>query len=279
VGSISGVKAIISKYQATGNDMIVIDPGRCEIPMRPEAIRLICDRHFGVGADGICFGPMGERALPHRMRFFNPDGSEAEKSGNGLRVFARYLRDRGFATDDTFNIAMGEELIEVQVLDESAQRIALAMGKLTFGEVDQNMEFAGHRVEVTQVSMGNPHAVIFSEHLDQIRVLGPLIETAPQFPEGTNVQLVRVIAPNSIQIEIWERGAGYTLASGTSCSAAAGATVKSGRGRSPVEVRMAGGNAQVTIAENWKVSLAGTVSEVFEASLSHDLMQRLAQLY
>jgi diaminopimelate epimerase len=271
------MKLQISKYQALGNDMIVVDPARCQVPMIPDVIRLLCDRHFGVGGDGICFGPLDKGPHPRTMRFFNPDGSSAEKSGNGLRVFARYLWDRNLVTGNAFDVAMSDEVIGVQILD-AADKVSLEMGRLGFEQVERAMVFGGRRMEVTLVSIGNPHAVIFSDHLDQIHTLGPLIENAPRFPERINVQLVRCIAPDAIRIEIWERGAGYTLASGTSCCAAAGAAVKTGRCRSPVTVRMAGGEATVMIGEAWQVEMEGEVSAVFEAALSPDMKKRIERL-
>ncbi|HIP70019.1 MAG TPA: diaminopimelate epimerase, partial [Anaerolineae bacterium] len=105
--------------------MVVIDPATCSIPMTPQNIRQICDRHFGVGADGICYGPLPDAPLPNTMRFFNPDGSEAEKSGNGLRVFARYLWDVGIVTASPFTISINGESLAVRVLDETAQQMAI----------------------------------------------------------------------------------------------------------------------------------------------------------
>lgn len=264
------------KYQAMGNDMIVIDPARCSLPLYPEVIRLICDRHLGVGADGICFGPLSGHDHPFTMRFFNPDGSEAEKSGNGLRIFARYLWDYGLVREFHFTIAIGGDRIPVQLQDARAQTISLGMGRLTFGSVDAEMVFAQLNKRVTIVSIGNPHAVIFEDDLDLVHSVGPTIESAPQFPRRTNVQLVRVLDQHTIQIEIWERGAGYTISSGTSSSAAAGAAVKLGHCQTPVEVRMVGGVAQVAISSDWHVDLVGDVTPVYAAAFSDSMREKLA---
>ncbi len=263
------------KYQALGNDMIVINPANCDIPMIPETIKLICDRHLGLGADGICYGPLPGQDHPHTMRFFNPDGSEAEKSGNGLRIFARYLWDQKIVAKNSFSLAMSSEIIPVKVLDDLAHTIVLGMGKLRFYQVEEEFVFGVKKIKVTTVSIGNPHAVIFNENLEEIHRLGPLVETAPQFPHRTNVQLVHWINSHSIRIAIWERGAGYTLASGTSCSAAAGAAVRSGHCQSPVEVQMSGGSALVTITDDWQVELEGTVTAVYQATLSEDLKNQI----
>lgn len=267
------------KYQALGNDMVVIDPATCSIPMTPQNIRQICDRHFGVGADGICYGPLPDAPLPNTMRFFNPDGSEAEKSGNGLRVFARYLWDVGIVTASPFTISINGESLAVRVLDETAQQMAIEMGRLTFTAVNHPMTFNEQNLPVTAVSIGNPHCVIVTEQLEQIHTLGPLIETAPQFPNRTNVQLSKIIDRHTIQIEIWERGAGYTLASGSSSSAAAGSAVRLGHCASPVTVHMPGGTAQVFINEDWQVELVGEVTAVYQATFAPDIVEQFTTDY
>ncbi len=264
-----------SKYQAMGNDMVVIDPATCAIPLTPQNIRLICDRHFGVGADGICYGPLPDALLPNTMRFFNPDGSEAEKSGNGLRVFARYLWDAGVVTDSPFPISIHGEALAARVLDKAARQMAIEMGRLEFTAVNHPMTFNEQTFPVTAVSIGNPHCVIVTDQLEQIHTLGPLIENAPQFPHRTNVQLVKIIDRHTIQIEIWERGAGYTLASGSSGSAAAGTAVRLGHCASPVTVHMPGGTAQVFLDVAWRVELVGEVTAVYQAAFAPDITKQL----
>lgn len=281
-------RARFHKYHALGNDMVVIDPATCSIDLAPAAVRLICDRHVGVGADGVCYGPLPGQTRPLTMRFFNPDGSEAEKSGNGLRIFARYLWDVGYVNSRSFTVAINDERIPVQVLDETATRLALGMGQLTFHSADipvsgpprmvvaETMVFSGQEYEVTAVSVGNPHCVVFTEEPDAVRTFGPIIERAPVFPNRTNVQSVRVIDEHTIQIEIWERGAGYTLASGTSACAAAGAAIKTGRCQSPIEVHMAGGTAEVHIDGSWQVTLTGTVTAVYRGTFASDFLTSYA---
>ncbi len=261
------------KYHALGNDMIVIDPTFFSLPLTPEMIRRLCVRHFGVGADGICYGPLPEQPHPFTMRFFNPDGSEAEKSGNGLRIFARYLWDAGYVTENSYAISINNELVSVQVLDEAAREISLGMGRLSFDWIDEAMVIKDEVVMTTAVSIGNPHCVIISDKLEQIHRLGPIIENAPAFPDRTNVQMVHIIDSHTIQMEIWERGAGYTLASGTSASAAAGTAVRLGYCQSPVSVHMVGGVAQVKIGTDGDVVLVGEVTAVYQASLSLDMQK------
>ena len=278
------------KYQALGNDMAVIDPARFEPPLTPGTIQLICNRHFGLGADGICYGPLPDDDHPHKMRFFNPDGSEAEKSGNGLRIFARYLWDRGYVSSNTYEIWISGQVIGAEIKDDQARTIALQMGQVSFNSVDipvsgpnrevvaEQMTFGDETFPVTAVSVGNPHCVVFVEEnaVQLARQLGPVIEVASQFPNRTNVQFVRVINRHTIEVEIWERGAGYTLASGTSASATAAAAIKTGRCNSPVEVWMAGGTASVMVDDRWQVTLTGNVEGVCSGSFSLDLVEQLS---
>lgn len=277
------------KYQALGNDMLVIDPTSFDLPLAPAPIRLICDRHLGLGADGICYGPLPGAAHPHTLRFFNPDGSEAEKSGNGLRIFARYLWDQGYVSTPKFTVWMNNQAIEAEVKDEQAQTLSMTLGQLSFSSldipvsgparevVDELLAFGEIHYPVTAVTIGNPHCVIFMEEVSAARVqrMGPEIETAPHFPNRTNVQLAQVIDSHTLQIEIWERGAGYTLASGTSASAAAGAALKTGRCTSPIEVRMPGGPVRVDIDDDWQVTLTGRVEAVCQGTFAPDLVARL----
>jgi diaminopimelate epimerase len=270
------------KYQALGNDMIVIDPAFFAWPLTPALIRHLCDRHFGPGADGICYGPLpGSAAIP-AMRFFNPDGSESAKSGNGLRIFARYLWQKGYVRGNAFTLAIGAEQVEAELLEPSGDLIRTTMGRASFHSRDvpvsgpsrqvvgEEMMIAAERYEVTAVSVGNPHCVIFTANASaaMAQMLGPAIETAAHFPQRTNVQFVQVIDEQTIRIEIWERGAGYTLASGSSSCAAAAAAVRNGRCHSPVTVQMAGGKAEVTINDNWRLSLTGGVTAVYEGALA-----------
>ena len=278
------------KYQALGNDLLVIDPATFDPALTPAVIRLLCDRHLGLGADGLCYGPLLPPKSARAMRFFNPDGSESGKSGNGLRVFARYLWDQGYISRQSphFEIAIGAEHLTVTIHDAAARTITTALGRLSFNSldlpmlgparqvIDETWEVAGQPWLVTAVSVGNPHCVIFSETVSPaaIRTLGPHLETDPRFPERTNVQLVRVLDRHTIEIEIWERGAGYTLASGSSASATAGAALKTGRCDSPVTVRMAGGPTTVAVAPGGLISLTGTVEAVGWGYLAPDLLAK-----
>jgi diaminopimelate epimerase len=210
------------KYQALGNDYLVLEPGAVDVTA--PVVRAICDRHRGVGADGVLVedtGPDGRLAV----RIVNPDGSEAEKSGNGLRIFARYLWDRGRVGDEAFEVVTRGGTVRCQVR-EAGRMVFVAMGAASFDAaaipvagparevVDEPLEVAGERWRVTAVSMGNPHCVVFADApTDALaRRLGPALETHPLFPHRTNVQFVRVVDRRRLEMQIWERGAGYTLA-------------------------------------------------------------------
>ncbi|MCI0396552.1 MAG: diaminopimelate epimerase [Chloroflexi bacterium] len=272
------------KYQALGNDMIVVDPAAFDRLLTPELVRRLCHRHLGPGADGICYGPLPHGDHPRHLRFFNPDGGEAEKSGNGLRVFARYLWDAGYVTGREYDIWMNGEPIQVRVEEETATLITTTIGRLSFASqdipvtgpprliVEEEMVIAGTAYQVTAVTAGNPHCVIFGDDPSPAlaQSAGPAIENASFFPNRANVQFARVLDQHTLQIEIWERGAGYTLASGTSASAAAGAAVRTGRCQSPVEVHMAGGVAQVAIDPEWHATLTGRVQAVYQGILAAD---------
>ena len=282
------LKATFHKYQALGNDMIVIDPAHFTTPLDPSIIQLLCDRHFGIGADGICFGPLQNADLPHEMRFFNPDGTEAQKSGNGMRVFARYLWDAAYVSEHEFPLSIHVEISQAKILEASAAQIATSMGRLSFNSKDiplvgEAREVVGEKIQIgdqgwhiTAVSVGNPHCVIFTEDLAQIHTAGPHLETAIQFPERTNVQMVHVLDDHNIQISIWERGAGHTLASGTSACATAGAALRHGFCRSPITVFMEGGKATVTIDESWQASLAGEVMPLYRGTLLPDFLNAIS---
>lgn len=270
------------KYHGLGNDYLVIDPTVAPLDLTPERIRFLCDRHVGVGSDGILYGPTIDVSGRHRVRIFNPDGSEAEKSGNGLRIFARYLHDAGHVLTKTFDIQTLGGPVTAEIQDATGETIKIGMGKVTFQSeaiptagpdrqvIGESLRIDGTSYEVTCLSIGNPHCVIplgdISEALT--RRLGPLVECHPLFPNRTNVQFVRVTDRHRLEVQIWERGAGYTLASGSSACAAAAATQKLGRIDSPVTVRMPGGELRIDLEEEGHVSLTGPVEYVFEGEIA-----------
>ena len=278
------------KYHGLGNDYLVIDPAQFPFDPAPEAVRAICDRHYGAGSDGILLGPLGDLADPDRitLRIFNPDGSEAEKSGNGLRIFAWFLYEHGFVDAAPFHIRVKGGRVRAQIIDPAAKVVQVDMGAPRFDArgavpaagldeiVDREFEFGGERCRITFVSMGNPHCVVTGMAPSEALAcrLGPVIERSPLFPAKTNVQFLQVLSRSEILIEIWERGAGYTLASGSSSCGAAAAARKLGLVDDEVTVHMPGGVLQVTFAHG-SAHLVGPVEKVMEGIFADDLLARI----
>jgi len=274
------------KYDALGNDYLVLDPMDWPECPNGETVRRICDRRHGVGADGVLWGPVGRD--PFALRLFNPDGSEFEKSGNGLRIFARYLWDRRLPRKRDFDIVTPGGTVTAHILDARGDRIAMDMGRVSFHASDAGISSAEREIveeetrvgdrtlQFSAVSVGNPHCVIFTvdgreiECADELvalaHALGPQLEVLPLYRHRTNVQFARAVDRHTLEIAIWERGAGYTLASGTSSCAAAAVAVRTGRCANPVTVRMPGGEMLVEIDADWNVRLSGTVSPVMSGT-------------
>jgi diaminopimelate epimerase len=276
------------KYHGLGNDYLVIDPRVQDVVLSPEVIRLICDRNFGIGSDGILYGPVETEDGP-KVRIFNPDSSEAEKSGNGLRIFAKYLFESRYVTEKEFPIVTSGGIVRAQIEDKHANLIRIEMGRITFlsteipvkGEerqvVDEPLEIDAATYKVTCLSIGNPHCVIPIEDVseDKARQLGPHVENHEMFPNRINMQLLRVIDKANIEIRIWERGAGYTLASGSSSCAAAGAAHRLGLVDEKINVKMPGGSLLVEIDAGGQILMTGPVEGVFEGCFHCDLKGRI----
>ena len=283
------------KYHGLGNDYLVLEPRRFVAPPSPEAVRKLCGRHRGIGSDGILWGPLED--LPGAdvpqgapgVRIFNPDGSEAEKSGNGLRIFARHLWIRKLVDGKRFAIATLGGTVEARVLDEAGARIAIDMGQVRFvsGAVPmtgpprevlrETLEAGGESWTINAAHVGNPHCVVLVESPapELARRVGPSIEHHPAFPNRTNVQFMAAEGEHAVRIEIWERGAGYTEASGTSSCAAAAVACRLGLCRSPVTVRMPGGNLSVELDESYRAVLTGPVAAVGSGELSAEFLAEL----
>jgi diaminopimelate epimerase len=277
------------KGHGLGNDYLVIDEADLPCRLTEAAIVRICDRNWGVGSDGILLLVPSTHA-DFGLRIFNPDGSEAEKSGNGLRIFAKYLWDHGHAKAPTFTVETKGGVVECEchVKDGRVGLVTVEMGGATFRapEIPMNgpdrevvgvpLQLAsGAALSVTAVSVGNPHCVIFVKELDdaECRRVGPLVERHPAFPNRTNVQFAKVLTRDTLEILIWERGAGYTLASGSSSCGAAAAAVKNGLCRpGRVTVRMPGGTLAVDVRPDWSLRLQGPVEEVCTGTLSREFV-------
>lgn len=266
------------KSHGLGNDYIVIDPARVPFRVTPDAVRLICDRHHGVGSDGVLLVDAPGDA-DFGVRIYNPDGSDAEKSGNGIRIFAKYLREHGYTTADRFRVrtAGGRVEVECAVRDGRVVEVTAEMGTVTFAPLE-TLEVGGRQRDVSILSIGNPHCVVFVDDLATVdpRRLGPMVERHPAFPARTNVQFVEVLSRAHIAIEIWERGAGYTLASGTSSCAAAAACHRKGLVDRAVTVTMPGGALEVGVGEGYAMRLRGPVEEVTVGEFSPDLLRHLS---
>jgi diaminopimelate epimerase len=277
------------KYHGLGNDYLVIDPARFSLTLNRESVRLICDRNYGVGSDGILYGPLRAEDGSIRVRIFNPDGSEAEKSGNGLRIFARYLVEAGYVTSPDFQIDTKGGRVSVHLDAPDGRLMTVGMGILTFDSESipvkgpkrevllEPLEVNDQVVKICAVSIGNPHCVVVRDIIDRnlALALGPLIEGHSLFPCRTNVQFMKVLDRQNIQIEIWERGAGYTLASGSSSCAAAGVAFKLGYCDPDIRVHMPGGTLDVSIFTDLSVRMRGEVSSVFEGNFSGEIRKRL----
>ncbi|MCL4460761.1 MAG: diaminopimelate epimerase [Nitrospirae bacterium] len=280
------------KSHGLGNDYLVMTrfPGE----MTPERIRLVCDRNFGAGSDGILL--LTQAKEPFGLRIFNPDGSEAEKSGNGLRIFAKFLFEYGYAAGRIFRIQTLGGMVTAEVYPDKSNRVdrvKVDMGRATVDPeavglsgqsrpfVEELLELAPDvRIKGTAISVGNPHFVFFRDEIDekQMREWGPRIENHPLFPKRINTQMVRVTGPSEIEIRIWERGAGWTLASGSSSCAAAAVSVMLGKVKSPVRVRMPGGTLFIDISPEQEIRMEGPVSEVMSADFSPDFLARIASV-
>ena len=277
-----------------GNDYIVMDPKELTFKLTPSNIKAVCDRTWGLGSDGILALAPSKKA-DFGLRIFNPDGSEAEKSGNGLRIFARYLHATGKTKKKHFTVDTKGGLVTIELhIDRhgDASTVTVEMGQATFKPaalpcalavdelIQQSIEVAGRTVTFTGVSVGNPHCVVFKDagkswSREDLLALGPALENHSLFPKRTNVQLAIPTGPNEIFILIWERGAGETQASGSSSCAAASAAIRLGLVKSPVTVKMPGGTLNIQVDKDFSLTMKGPVAEVGRGSLSPSFVRTL----
>lgn len=278
------------KSHGLGNDYIVIDPEKISFGIDTESVKLICHRNYGVGSDGILLLTKSDQA-DFGLRILNPDGSEAEKSGNGIRIFSKFLYDYKYAANHTFTIETLGGIVksDLEIKDGRVNLITVDMGKASFvsseipvvGDdrevVKEQIRVNGDILEITAVTVGNPHCVVFFEQLDEnlIRKIGPLLENHEMFPNRINVQFAQVISPTEVNALIWERGAGYTLASGSSSCAVASACVKNGLTENKISVVMPGGTLNIEVAEDWELRMQGPAEQVFEGTFSDEIISRI----
>ena len=267
------------KYHALGNDYIVLGP--CSVDERtPDVVQAICQRTTGVGADGVLIGPLSQN--PFKVVIYNADGSVAEKSGNGLRIFARYLYDSGLWSDSQYTLSSDGEVVKgVRISDEM---FGIDLGHPDFrlyagkpggsgGTFPMTLRLAdGTSFEVHCVSLGNPHCVVFDTGLseDEFTRIAPQIERHPMFHRRTNVQFLHVASRRNIRIRIWERGSGYTKSSGTSSCAAAAVARRLGLIDDRVDVQMPGGAVTVTFDNDGAAFLTGPVAAVASGEVARE---------
>jgi diaminopimelate epimerase len=290
----TGMKNGFFRGHGLGNDYIVVDPKALSFKLTPKNIELICNRNWGLGSDGI-LALVPSKKADFGLRIFNPDGSEAEKSGNGLRIFARYLHAMSKTRKKRFTVETKGGLVTIDIhLDRQgdASAVTVEMGRATFKPaalpctlpadelIQQPIEAAGRSLTFTGVSVGNPHCVVFRQANDSwsredLLALGPALEHHAIFPKRTNVQLAIPTGPKEMFILIWERGAGETQASGSSSCAAASAAVRLGLVKSPVTVKMPGGTLNIDVAQDFSLTMTGPVAEVARGTLSPSFVRSL----
>ena len=271
----------LRKYHGLGNDYLIYDPNRNACELQERQVEALCRRNLGVGADGILYGPFfdGDKM---RVRIFNPDGSEAEKSGNGIRIFSKYLKDMGYVTEESYVLHTKAGETRVKLLNLKGDLMRVDMGYPEFvakeipvvgfeGEiVNEAIFFGDNFYNATCVSLGNPNCVLMLEEVSQKKAmqLGPYVENSRYFPNRINMQLCQVLDRENIQIEIYERGAGYTYASGTGACAAAAASHKMGFVGDRVTVHMHGGELLVEFARDGRIDMTGPVVYIGSITLA-----------
>lgn len=279
------------KSHGLGNEYIVLDSENLSFNLSDNAIRRICNVNYGIGTDGILLKTLPDKA-DFGLKIYNPDGSEAEKSGNGLRIFCKFLYDYEFTRSEKFSVETAGGIVKAEIVEEEngkAKTIKIDMGKAIFTSkqipVDSDEEeFLTQRItagnkeyEVNCVSLGNPHCVIIKDELNvsEIKKYGPLLENHDLFPNRINVQFAKIISDNLVEILIWERGAGYTLASGSSSCAVASILVKRKLTDRHLIVKMQGGILTIEIDSNWDILMTGEVREIASGVLSGELINDL----
>ena len=271
-----------TKMQGIGNDFIVVDGVTREVSQDrfKEAAQRACDRKFGIGADGLIL-ILPSATADFRMRIFNADGSEAEMCGNGIRCVARFVHDHGLANTTCLRIETlaGVKRIEIVKYSPQAEGVRVDMGSPVLRRsqipmngpdedsvLDETVEVDGHPLQLSAVSMGNPHVILFGVGIDTETVLslGPRLENHDLFPSRTNVQFAEVNTPNEVAVRTWERGSGVTLACGTGACATVVAGVLTGRLNRLVTVHLAGGDLQVEYTAENTVVMTGPAEEVYD---------------
>ncbi|MDX2098822.1 MAG: diaminopimelate epimerase [Leptolyngbyaceae cyanobacterium bins.59] len=279
-----------TKYHGLGNDFILIDNRHQSDPrITPEQAIQVCDRHFGVGADGVIFALPGQGAADYTMRIFNSDGSEPEMCGNGIRCLARFLAEletadgQPPAPDHAYQIHTLAGIMIPKLAADGQVTVDMGLPRLLAAEIpttltgesekviDRPLEVAEKTWNVTCVSMGNPHCITFVEDVAAIplEAIGPQFENHPVFPRRTNTEFIQVVRPDFLKMRVWERGAGITLACGTGACASLVAAVLTGRSERRATVELPGGPLEIEWSEvDQKVYMTGPATQVFQGILA-----------
>ncbi|MHB1325068.1 MAG: diaminopimelate epimerase [Thermoleophilia bacterium] len=281
-----------SKWQGLGNDYIIVAMKALAFEMTPARAAAICNRHFGIGSDGILLWS-GTESSGFSLAIYNPDGSIAEMCGNGIRMLARYLADRGFATEPTLAVKTSAGIIAPTVEPDGMVRVKMGTARLGSGSivgydgesaeseaVGRRLEAEGCEFEFTFVDMGNPHCVIETADLDAIdlETVGPAIENLELFPNRTNVEFMKIVGPSDVAMRVWERGVGETSACGTGACAVAVAAYRTRGIKSPITVHLPGGDLLIEVDLKLDVIMTGPAREVYSGTLSEEFINRLKEL-
>jgi diaminopimelate epimerase len=284
-----------TKLHGLGNDYIYIDAIAQDLSAYDLVglARVLSDRHFGIGGDGIIL-VLPSEAGDFRMRVFNSDGSEAEMCGNGVRAFAKYVYEHGLTDKTELAVETGAGIIRPKLLVNAkgrVERVRVDMGEPRLARSDIPMQgepagepaveaplmAGGESYSVTCVSMGNPHCVVFVDDVDNypVREIGPQIENNVAFPVRTNVEFAHVLDAGRIEMRVWERGAGETMACGTGACATVVAAALTGRADRKATVELLGGDLEIEWAENGRIYMTGPASEAFSGEVSEELLEQV----
>jgi len=277
------------KYHSLGNDFILLDALKAALKLSPADIQMLCHRHLGIGADGIIVMEPSQRAVC-RMIDYNPDASQADVSGNGLRCLAKHLFEQGIHPQEdmlvdtpsgvkklTVHTTLGRvSTVEVNMGSPDFRRSSIPMQGEASEAVEVPLTAAGETMAATCLSVGNPHCVLFTEELsdDLVARFGPAIENHPIFPLRVNVEFAQVIDVSEMCLRSWERGAGETMASATGASAAVAAALRTGRCKRKVHVKLPGGLMEVEVNSQGEIITRGPARRVFEGKLDEDWRER-----
>ena len=283
------MKVSIEKYHSLGNDYLVFDPNKNQFELNPKNIAMLCNRHTGLGADGVLEGPFMEEGQMS-LKIWNSDGSIAKASGNGVSIFGKYLKDKAYAQKKNYTLITDGGAVEITYLSDDGSRLRVSMGKVSFWSdeipvigdrrqvINEEMIFGKSIYQVTCASVGNPHCVIPMHVISKELVckIGEVIEEGVKyFPETINIEIIKVIDRNHMEIESYERGAGYTMATGSGACAAAAAAYRLGLTCNKMIVQMPGGNLQIEVEEDWNVYMIGDVFYVAKITLSSEFAEKL----